>query len=99
MFLGLLNPDPVSLVRGRDLEGHLRKEQDPDPSARDTDPRIQIRTKMSRIRNTDIMNYFDILRTICVFRSAANSPGLHSDENQFMVGASCSLKYILLFSV
>ncbi len=58
MFLGLLDPDPVSLVRGTDLEGHLRKEQDPDPSVRDTDPRIQIRNKMSRIRNTDIMIFF-----------------------------------------
>ncbi len=32
------------------LEGHWRKEQNPDPLARGTDPRI--RTNMSRIRNT-----------------------------------------------
>ncbi len=32
------------------LEGHQWKEQDPDPLVRGTDPRIQIHTKMSRIR-------------------------------------------------
>ena len=37
------------------LEDHWRKEQDPepDPLVKSTDPRIRIRTKMSRIRNTD----------------------------------------------
>jgi hypothetical protein len=36
------------------LEGHRQKEQDPDPDpiVKGTDPRIRIRTKMSRIRNT-----------------------------------------------
>ncbi len=34
------------------LEGHWRKEQDPYPLVRGTDPQIRIRTKMSRIRNT-----------------------------------------------
>ncbi len=35
-------------------EGHWWKKQDPepDPSVRGTEPRIRIRTKMSRIRNT-----------------------------------------------
>ncbi len=35
------------------FEGHWRKEQDPepDPLVKGTDPRIRIRTKMSRIRN------------------------------------------------
>ncbi len=36
-------------------EGNTRirsEESDPDPLVRGTDPRIQIRTKMSRIRNT-----------------------------------------------
>jgi hypothetical protein len=41
------------------LEGHWRNYQDPeldpdpDPLARGTNPRIRIRTKISRIRNTD----------------------------------------------
>ncbi len=37
----------------RQLEGHWQKEQDPDPDplVRGTDPRIQNRNKMSRIRN------------------------------------------------
>jgi hypothetical protein len=34
------------------LEGLQRKEQNPDPLFRGTDPRIRIRTKLSRIRNT-----------------------------------------------
>ncbi len=34
-------------------EGHWRKELDPDPLVRGTDPRIRILPKMSRIRNTD----------------------------------------------
>ncbi len=35
------------------FEGQWRKYQDPDPLVRGTDPLIRIRTKMSRIRNTD----------------------------------------------
>jgi hypothetical protein len=35
------------------LEGHRRKEQDPDTFFRGTDPGIWIRTKMSRIRDYD----------------------------------------------
>ncbi len=46
------------IIFGCQLEGHWRKEQDPDresnpdPGVRGTDPRIRIRTKMSQIRNT-----------------------------------------------
>ncbi len=36
------------------LEGHWRKKQDLNPLARGTDPWIRIRTKMSRIHNSDI---------------------------------------------
>ncbi len=35
------------------FESHLQKEQDPDPLS--SDPRIRIRIKMSRIRNTVFM--------------------------------------------
>jgi hypothetical protein len=36
------------------LEGHWRKEQDPDPLVKGTDPMIWIRTKMSRIERIRI---------------------------------------------
>jgi hypothetical protein len=43
-------------------EGHWQKEQDPDPKpdplVKHTGPRIRIRTKMSRIRNTDYFVFF-----------------------------------------
>jgi hypothetical protein len=41
------------------LQGHWRKEQDPepDPLVKDTDPRIRIRIQMSRIRNTITKKY------------------------------------------
>ncbi len=44
MFLDLLDPDP--LVRGTD----------PNPLVRGTDLHLRIRTKMSQIHNTDILN-------------------------------------------
>jgi hypothetical protein len=40
------------------LEGHWRKEQDPDRLVRGTDLRIQIRNKMSRIRNTKKIDFY-----------------------------------------
>ncbi len=51
------------------LEGHWRKEQDPEPEpgplVKDTDPRIRIRIKMSHIRNTafifQLRNLFFVL--------------------------------------
>ncbi len=35
------------------LEGYWRKEQDPDPLVKGTEPRIRILIKMSLIRNTE----------------------------------------------
>jgi hypothetical protein len=47
MFLGLPDPHPDPLVRGR--FGSEDPDPHPDPLARGTDPRIPIRAKMSRI--------------------------------------------------
>jgi hypothetical protein len=38
--------------------GRLLTEPDPDPLVRDADPKIRIRTKMSRIRNTVEKNFY-----------------------------------------
>ncbi len=51
------------------LEGYWHKEQDlePDPFVKSADPRIRIRTKMPRIRNTEKLRIWDVLFSFHVF--------------------------------
>ncbi len=53
------------------LENHGRREQDPDPKIRGTDPRIRIRPKMSLIRNTGhdstSLDLFNFLCTVVTY--------------------------------
>ncbi len=57
-FLSMKNYVNVPSKRNKRFEGHWRKEKDPnpDPLVKGTDPRIRIPTKMSRIRNTAVIN-------------------------------------------